>query len=89
MISAAQRAEDAYMADCAWRGITPDQTATPGLEISDQCQGKPLPISPKPVKLSHIWWVGADTLVVEPCGKQTCRVCHPNFSPSVGVTQSN
>jgi len=82
MISAAQRAEEAAKADAAWRGFNQfDQPAA-------QCQGKPLPISPKPVKLSHIWWVGADTLVVEPCGKPTCRVCHPNFGPyEYGVAQ--
>jgi len=73
--TAAQLAEERYFADCKFRGITPDQTAQPGLEISDQCQGKPLPSTPQRVKLSHVWWISDTVNDVESCGKQECLVC--------------
>ena len=81
MIPNEQREQERLEADHLWRGFTPPLSPA-------QCEGKPLPISPQPVKLSHVWWVGADTLVVDPCGKPTCRVCHPNFGPyEYGVAQ--
>jgi hypothetical protein len=69
----AELAAEREEADLHFRGIAPRK--------STQTEGKPLPISPQRVKLSHFWWVGADTNVVESCGKQECRVCSPDHGP--------
>jgi hypothetical protein len=90
-LTSAQRAEEQYFADCAWRGITPDPTRIADFQPADQCQGKPLPQSARRVRLSHHWWVGATTLVVEPCPtQQGCRVCDPAHADHdlYGIVQS-
>ena len=80
-ITEAEREAERLEADHIWRGFTPPV-------VPAQCQGKPLPISAKPVKLNHVWWISDISNVVESCGKQTCRVCSPDHGPyEYGVVQ--
>jgi len=76
----AKLAEERYLADCEWRGITPDLTLPQEFQASEQMQGKPMPIKTQTYKLAHIWHIGQDVYTVESCGKD-CRVCHPDHGP--------